>query len=458
MSVLSLGFNSSYIRFYSKYKKEKDQDSIYRLNGLFLIIYAIIAAVVLACGIFLTNNLHMVFDEGLTASEYETAKVLMLLLTVNLSISFPMTIFSSIISAHENFIFLKVMSIGKTVISPLVTLPLLLMGFRSVAMVVVTVAISLVIDVCYLIFVFGVMKQRFVIGRVEKGLFVSLFTYTSFIAINMIIDQINGNVGKFLLGRYRGTEAVAVYSAGYTLYHYYSLFSTSISNVFTPRIHRIILETKEDIEVLRKRLTDIFTRVGRIQFIILALVATGVLFFGKPFILNIWAGEGYDDSYAVALLLILSSSIALIQNLGIEIQRAQNRHQFRSVAYAIMSVINLGITVVFARIYGSVGTAIGTAVSYVLVNGLIMNIYYHKRCNIDILYFWRSIGGLAKALILPVACGVCINLVLDLNRFIGLALGIAVYVAVYCTSMWLFGMNAYEKGLILKPLRKIFKK
>jgi len=458
MSVLSLGFNSAYIRFYSKYKKDDDKNSIYKLNGLFLTIYLIIAAVVMACGIFLTNNLHMVFDEGLTPSEYETAKILMLLLTVNLSLSFPMTIFSSIISAHEKFIFLKIMSIGKTVISPLVTLPLLLMGFRSVAMVVTTVAISLVIDVCYLVFVIGGLKQRFVIGKVEKGLFASLFAYTAFIAINMIIDQINWNVGKLLLGRYRGTTAVAVYSAGYTLYHYYSLFSTSISNVFTPRIHRIILETKNDVSVLRKSLTALFTRVGRIQFLILALVSTGVLFFGKPFILNVWAGEGYDDSYIVALLLIFPSSIALVQNLGIEIQRAQNRHQFRSVAYAVMAVINLGITIVLAQRYGAIGSAVGTAISLVLANGIAMNVYYHKRCNIDIISFWRSIASLGRGVVIPLACGVMLNIISDFNTLWSLAAGICVYGAVYCASMWFFGMNDYEKGLIMKPVRKLLKR
>ena len=41
MSVLSLGFNSSYIRYYSRYKEEQDTDSIYKLNGLFVLIFSV---------------------------------------------------------------------------------------------------------------------------------------------------------------------------------------------------------------------------------------------------------------------------------------------------------------------------------------------------------------------------------------------------------------------------------
>ena len=78
LSILSLGFNSSYIRYYSKYKKDGNEQAIYKLNGLFLLIFGIIGLIGLACGLFLSFNLQIVFDEGLTSQEYEIAKILML--------------------------------------------------------------------------------------------------------------------------------------------------------------------------------------------------------------------------------------------------------------------------------------------------------------------------------------------------------------------------------------------
>ena len=70
LSLLSLGFNSGYIRYYAKYKKENDTQAIWKLNGLFLIIFTIIGLVALICGVFLSFNLGYVFADGLTASEY----------------------------------------------------------------------------------------------------------------------------------------------------------------------------------------------------------------------------------------------------------------------------------------------------------------------------------------------------------------------------------------------------
>ncbi len=455
LSILSLGFNSGYIKYYSIYKKRDDRSAINRLNGLFLVIFTIIGFVGLLCGLFLSFHLDLVFDEGLTSEEYTKARIMMLLLTANLTVSFPMSVFQNIISAHERFVFLKLLGMVKTVVSPLVTLPLLLNGYRSIAMVTVTVAISLLVDLVYLVYVLFKMQEKFVFKDFEKGIFKKLFAYTAFIALNIVIDQINWNIDKLLLGRYKGTAEVAVYSVGYTLYQSYMLFSTSVSGVFTPRIHKIVNATKDDIAEQRTQLTELFTRVGRLQFIILSLIASGIVFFGKFFITGIWAGKGYDNSYYVALLLVIPASIALIQNLGIEIQRAENKHQFRSIAYSVMALINLGLSIVLCQKYGAVGSAIGTAISLVIANGLVMNIYYNRKCNIDIPLFWRNILRQSLGLIIPICVGIAMIMFIEIKSVLMFCICVFSYTAVYCISMWLFGMNDYEKDLVRKPVRKI---
>lgn len=454
LSILSLGFNSGYIRYYAEYRRKGDRAAVERLNGLFFTIFVVIGAVALACGLFLTRHLDLVFKDGLTAAEYGTARILMLLLTVNLTASFPMSVFSNIISAHEEFIFLKAVDMVRTILGPLVTLPLLLMGYRSIAMVAVTVTLSFAVYAVCMWYVLVRMQERFRFRQVEKGIFTSLFAYTSFIAINMIIDQINWHVDKLVIGRFKGTAEVAVYSVGFALYTYYQMFSTSISGVFTPRIHRLV-RTETDPHARREKLTELFIRVGRIQFLLLGLLATGIVFFGQYFITGIWVGAGYERSYYVALLLILPASIALIQNLGIEIQRAQNRHQFRSIAYLIMAVINLVMSIYLCQLYGAVGSAVGTAVSLLVANGLAMNIYYHKRCSLDILAYWRSIAGLSAGLVLPVAAGIAMHMFLRIDSRTAFAGCVLVYTALYGLSMWRFGMNRYEKELVLTPLRKL---
>lgn len=455
LSLLSLGFNSGYIRYYAKYKQSGDIESIWKLNGLFLIVFSIIGVVGLTCGLFLSFHLNIIFSSGLTIAEYKVARRLMILLSVNLAISFPMSVFENIISANEQFIILKIISILKTVVSPLATLPLLLMGYHSIAMVVVTLIVSVITDAIYVFFVIRRLHNKFLFQQFEQGLFMDLFFYTILISINMIVDQINWNVDKILLGRFRGTDAVAVYSVGYTLFHYYMMISTSISFVFTPRIHRLVQQTKDDLQMQRMRVSELFIKVGRIQFLLLGLVASGFVFFGSKFITQYWAGSVYTESYYVALLLMLPATIAFIQNTGIEIQRALNKHWFRSVAYTVMATVNILVSIVLCQKYGAVGSAVGTAASLILANGIVMNTYYHRQCNLDVICFWKNILSMFPGMLPPICCGILMKQYAVLTDWWGFALEIMAYTAIYCTSMWKLAMSDIEKGLFLKMVQRM---
>jgi len=362
LSVLSLGFGGSYVRYYILYRKEKADDKIARLNGLFLIVFSVIGLVALACGLYLTFHLEMVFKTGLTDAEYHTARILMLLLTANLAVSFPMSVFSNIISAQEQFVFLKATEILRTVVSPLVTLPVLLAGYGSIGMVVVTVTISVFVDVLRLIYCFGKLHIRVSFRNFDGAVLKDIAVFSGFIAINMVVDQVNNNLDKLIITRYCGTAATAVYAVGQQLHTYFISFSTAVSSVFTPRIHQLVQDNKDDKARLRTVLTELFVRVGRIQFLILSLVCTGIIFFGKPFI-YFWAGPGYDDAYIIVLLLIIPGMVPLTQNLGIEMQRAQNLHKYRSIIYGAMAIGNLAISIWLCQYLGAIGCAIGTAVA-----------------------------------------------------------------------------------------------
>lgn len=454
LSILNLGFGSGYIKYYAQYMAKNDEDSIWKLNGLFIIIFGVIAIIAMLCGAYLTTHLNFVFSEGLTVEEYETAKILMWLLTLNLSISFPMSVFTNIISAHEQFVFLKLAGMGKTVLSPILTIPLLLLGYGSVGVVTITVIVSLIVDCAYIYFVLARLHQKFIFKGFEKGIFGQLFSYTVFIAINIVIDQINWNIDKVILARYLGTATVAVYSVGAILQTYYNMFSTAISGVFTPRIHQIFNNMELTVDQKHSLLTNLFMRVGRIQCMVLTLICSGFVFFGRPFI-GLWAGKGYEESYHVALLLMIPVTIPLIQNLGIEIQRAENKHHFRSFAYLVMAIVNLIMTIHLCQILGATGAAIGTAISLVLANGIAMNIYYHKQCGIDVIKFWKSIGHVLLGILPAIIIGIVITHYVAVHTWLQLIGIILVYSIIYTVSAWFLSMNNDEKELMRVPMRKL---
>lgn len=452
LGLLSLGFGAAYMRFYSRSKAENDDEEIARLNGMFLTIFSIIAVICLGCGAVMVANVQAIFSTGLTPDEIEKARVLMALMVVNLALTFPNSVFNNSVTAHEKFVFQKLLQFLQALLNPFLTLPLLLLGYGSVGMVVVTTALTVGVLISNIVFCFKKLHIRFIFKGFQVSLFREMFVFTFFLFLNQIIDRINWSVDKFLLGRMINTTAVAVYGVGSMLNSLYIQFSKSVSNVFVPQVHRIVQEEKDD-----HKLTLLFTKVGRMQFLILALIMTGIIFFGQSFI-RMWAGKDYGNAYYVALLLMIPETVPLIQNLGIEIQRAKNMHKVRSIMYSVMSIINIFISILLIREYGEIGAAAGTTISLLVGNTYFMNWYYHNRIHLDVRYFWKNILSMCKGLILPIAAGVCILMFVNTNGMIRFLLFVVIYTAIYAVSMWFFGMNAEEKKQICGISKKFRRK
>ena len=112
----------------------------------------------------------------------------------------------------------------RTVLGPMLSMPILLLGFRSVTLVIVTLIVSIIADLCNLYYTHRVLHEKFIFRNYDIKLFKDLFIYTSFIAINIVVDQINNNIDNLLLARFRGTAGVAIYAVSQRLYTAYVRF------------------------------------------------------------------------------------------------------------------------------------------------------------------------------------------------------------------------------------------
>lgn len=448
LSLLSMGFGSAYVRFYSRYKACDDHESIAKLNGMFMTIFCSISLICILCGSVMILNARTLFGTGLTDWELNKSKILMAIMVVNMALTFPNSVFHCSVTAHERFFFQKCLILLQNLLNPFLTLPLLLMGFGSVGVVLIQTILTVGVLISNMYYCFRKLGISFRFRGFQFSLFKEMWFFTFFIFLNQIVDQANWSIDKFLLGRYAGTAAVAIYGVGAQINTMYIQMSTAISNVFVPMINRIVAESGDDRELSR-----LFTRIGRIQFMLMALILTGFAFFGQPFI-RLWAGPGYDEAYYVTLFLIVPVTVALIQNVGIEIQRAKNKHKARSVVYFGIAIANVVISIYLIRIFGTVGAAMGTAIALTAGTILFMNWYYWKRIGLDIPGFWREICKFIPALILPCAVGLAMMRSFHFSSITKLVAGIVAYTAVYCFSMWALGMNQSEKSLI----RNVFKR
>ena len=117
-SLLSFGFGSTIVRYITVYRASKEKDKEERLFGFFLILYSLIAFIVLVCGYCVSNNVNAIFKKGLNISEIQKMKILIRIMTFNSAISFPISVYTSIVMSHEKYIFRRLIDMISTVMVP----------------------------------------------------------------------------------------------------------------------------------------------------------------------------------------------------------------------------------------------------------------------------------------------------------------------------------------------------
>ena len=156
----------------------------------------------------------------------------------------------------------------------------------------------------------------------------------------------------------------------------------------------------------------------------------------------------------IALILILPLCFPLIQNLGISIMQAKNMHKFRSVLLAIIAIANIIISIPLAKLYGGIGSAIGTSISLIIGNIIILNIYYQKRVGINVIKFWKEIIKMTIPFIIPIIIILIIMKFITLHGYINLIVFGGIYTIIYGIVAYLLVINNYEKNIVNKVLKK----
>ena len=449
LNLLSFGLGSAYVRYYSRFRAAGDREGCAKLNGMFLITYLILGAAVLAIG-FGLSYCDVVFGKKLTAEEISLAQRLLRILTVNAALTFPISVFESHVTINERYLFQKIVAMGKQVLNPLIMIPLLLMGYRSVTLTIVSLIFTVLSGVINIFYCLTRLKMPFAFHRYDFALLREMFGFTVYVFIGIVVDNVNWSIDRTLLTWFHGSAAVTVYVIASQLNNYFLLFGNAISNVMTPRVHRLVAENAP-----MRTLDALFTKVGRIQFILLGGIFLGFVAIGQSFVVLWGGGEQFRIDYWTALLLFFACLWTNIQTVGIEIQRAKNMHKYRSLVYLGVLVGNTLLSIPLCIKWEGLGAAIGTAVATIVGNVFLMNRYYYKHIGLNIPAFWRHISHLLPAMLPPAVTAVLLAVFVHPVSYWQLIPPGLLFVAVYAASMWLFGMNRYERGLIAAPLRRI---
>lgn len=452
LTLLSFGFSGAYVRFYSKRKADGDEDGIRVLNGMYLTLYLLICMVAVVLGLFASANVGSVFSGSFTQGEVQLAGTLMAIMTFNVATTLFSTVFDAYVIVHEEFTFQQTRQMLTTLATPGVALLLLNQGMGAVGVAIAQLAVSVVLLALNARFAIARLGMRFDVLHPDIVLLRAIAAFSAWIFLNQITDLAVLNLPNVILGALSGAEVVAVFAVAVQIRTVFMSLSTTISNVFVPLVNREVAGGSSD-EVL----TALVSRVGRYQAFLYLWVLGGFAVVGRWFV-GVWAGQSFDDAYWMTLVMAAALFVPLVQNVGIEIQRAKNLHRSRSFAYLLTTSTGLVLTYTLAPRFGYWAAVVGFCAHMILGPILYMNYFNHRVVGLNMFAFWRKVAPIAlvgSAIALGCVLGTTTIPVCDAISFV---LWGGVYTVAYVLANWLLTIDVEERKSVAKRIRMLRKR
>lgn len=444
--VLDFGISTVMVRYLTEFKAKDDRrgEENYAMQCLLMVL----ACVVLICAAGVVLGLHITTIIGdRPQREIDIAVQLFWLILAQLIIAIFQHYFDGVIMAHEKYTVAKGVAFFKYILR-LTLIPLYILCDFGVEGIVLGEITALLLCLSFsMVYCFAKLKFRAVWHYWDRVLFRQTFVLVFALILQSVILYANTAVAKLIVGRLIGNEAVAIFAISLTFINIFCEIPGIINSVYLPQITRNVIENSSG-----DQLTDAVIRPGRIQFILCGGMLGGFLLFGRQFVL-MWAGEGAQDAWLLAVLPMIAIMLPVVQNVCLSILVAKDKRIFRSYMLLAGAVLNALVSYVMVSRIGIMGVAVGYALTVFIFDFLVMNVYYQRVIGLNVI---RIFAGIFKDLgsCLLIAAGLCGLLLLQLpaQGVLWFASQCLTFCLIFGTLLYGYGLNAAEKNQMRKMI------
>lgn len=450
LNLFNFGLGNAYIRFYYKLLKKDDKSKIYSLNSTFFLIFFIGGILTTFVCLFIFFNPEIILKAKSDIQIIIKVKKLILIMSILVFTTFLNIVFNCYLTAKEKFIYQNGLSLLKAILTPILTIVIVIVGYGINGIAISNIIVAIIILVFSVYYCIKKINMKFSIKFLKLKVLKEIGAFSSFIFLQMIMDQILWNIDLLLLSKYANLEEVARYSIAGQFNGYFILIAINISKVLVTKVNKIIFSQK--IKGKNEKLETLMIRAGRTQLYILGFIFVNFILLGKQFI-DIWLGKNYIETYYISMILLGTIVLPLSQSIGPEIERAKNKQKFMCVVGILLAIANIFVSIPLIKIYGGIGAAIGTGIVLVVGFLIIRNIFYKYFLNLNVLKVLKNIYKIIPALIIFYFIGELVLKFFVIDKIIEFIMVGSLLTIMYLIIVWFFSFNKDEKQLFRNILK-----
>jgi len=359
-SVLDLGFGGSTVKFVAHYRAKRDVQGLNEIASTLFGVFAVTGT--LAYLVFVALSFYIGRIVNITPEQEVTARSLMLIIGVYVSMGFPFAVFGGIINGFQRYDLNNLVGVVSSVIVAAVNVAMLTMGFGLVQLVLVTTGIRLLTYFVYRLNayrVFPALSLRpslFLWSRVRE-----LTGFSVYVSIIDWSNKLNYSIDAIVIGAFMSAAAVTLWTVPQRLAEMLQRLTNQLNGVLFP----VVVDS--DAGQKPERLRAIFIEGTRLSLVSVVPVAAALAMLAAPLI-HAWVGPRFDESVLVAQILVGVVAIRVGNATATTLLKGAGRHRLLAFTNAGGALVNVALSLLWIRRYGLVGQAMGTLVPVALTS------------------------------------------------------------------------------------------
>jgi len=351
LALLSFGVERAYTHFATKARDEEGEDALAKLNGTFLVLFLgisllqIIGTVIIAL---------LAFRGVIGGGSYENnVRVLEMILIsgATVAIEFLFSLFPCYVLFNQNFTFEHCALMISKILMTCLSILFIGIGLDIRAVVIVNAAVTAVYVIVGILHAKLELKMRFsfkCFKEIRHDL-QSIFKFSFFIFTFVLIKEIALVGGKLIMGSIGDDSDVTIMSYAISFLSFAFMMALAISETYRPEINEFA-EQKDT-----NNINLLFRRGVVVSFAIIGGFFAALFLCGKEFI-AIWLFESdlsqdeITQIYNIAIFMLGVWVLPLAFFVGLEIQRAFEKHRLFATISFVFALIGLAISILVAAL------------------------------------------------------------------------------------------------------------
>lgn len=412
------------------------------------IISFILSVVILLVSIIFYFNLNGIYAKTMTESQIAYAKNILLIMIVYILINYYTQNLSGYLLAREEYVFSKLVFLIKIIVRTVVLVTIIFFASYAVIIAIVDLVLSAAVLAVTLAFQLKKYKTKVRFRDFDKGVFRTSMPMCIAMLLQVLTNQANNNVDKFLLGIMMNLESVALYSIVQYIFVSFSSLATVPVTMFLPEVSKNMAK-----KLPSREFTDTLVNPCRLTVIICGSILCGFFAIGKQFI-HVVYGASKTDAWLYTMIILVPMFIYMTTAVLLNVLDIANKRIVGSLVLFGTTIVNIALTVIFMNFWGIIGAVIATAIALVLGNIIVMNIYYQKKFHIHLLYLYKkAFAGLLPYQIIAAVIAFFVAKLIP-GALVSMLAGGALYLVVSFGAIYLFGLKPAEKERMKKLFRR----